>query len=135
MSNSNSGVARDYGKQLKHYFRKTINFNDLNIGTLDKVKVGRVPAGAIIDSCLVIVSTAFNTTTTNTLVIGTNTGSDNNIATTGDTNLASAKAFAVTTAQTLVVSADSDIFVQSAGTGGSAGKATIIIGYVPNNDQ
>lgn len=133
---STSGKARDYGVQLVHYLRKVVNYNDTNIATADKVKVGRLPAGAFITNALVRVDTVFNAASTNVLTVGTNSGSDNNIVASGDVNEASAQTFVCTTGNGLSITADTDVFAlyTQTGTAATTGKATIVIAYALNND-
>jgi hypothetical protein len=90
-----------------------------------------LPAGAMIVTQNVRVSTAFNAGTTNALNVGTTAGGTQLF-----TDAATAGARLPTIAS-LTFAADSDLFVQYAqtGTAATAGQADIVIGYVPNNDQ
>jgi len=133
---STSGKARDTGMQVTHFLRKTVNYNDTNIATADKVKVGTLPAGAFIVKALVRVDTVFNAASTNVLVVGTSGGSDADIVASGDVNEASAQTFVCTTGNGLSLTSDTDIFAKytQTGTPATTGKATIVIEYAPNSD-
>ena len=63
------GPARELHTQQVHYLRKRVNYNDASIGS--GVVMGTLPAGAMIVSQNVRVSTAFNAGTTNALNVGT----------------------------------------------------------------
>ncbi len=121
--------ARQFHTQQVHYLRRRVNFNDAGIGT--GTLVGTLPAGSMIVSQNVRVSTAFNAGTTNALNVGTTAGGTQLF-----TDAATAGARTPTIAN-LSFAADQDIFVQYAqtGTAASAGVADIVIGYVPNNDR
>jgi len=103
--------ARQFDWQATHYLRKAINWNDANIGTADKVKVGILPKLASIVGVWMEIVTPFNAGGTNVVTVGSNPGNDN----AGDTTL-----FA--------------LYTQS-GAAASQGQAIIIVEYVPNNDQ
>ncbi len=122
------GIARQLHTQQTHYIRKRVNYNDSAIGT--GVAFGTLPAGAMIVSQNVRVSTAFNAGTTNALNVGTAAGGTQLF-----TDAATAGARSPTIAN-LSFASDTDLFVQFAqtGTAASAGIADIVIGFVPNND-
>lgn len=123
-----AGPARELHTQQIHYIRKRVNYNDASIGT--GVVMGTLPAGAMIVSQNVRVSTAFNAGTTNALNVGTAAA-----GTQVFTDAATAGARSPTIAN-LSFAADQDIYVTYAQTGtvASAGVADIVIGYAPNND-
>ncbi|TXH45944.1 MAG: hypothetical protein E6Q97_30575 [Desulfurellales bacterium] len=122
------GISRQTHMQTVHYFRKRVNYNDVGIGT--GVIFGTLPAGAMLISQNVRVSTAFNAGTTNALNVGTTAGGTQLF-----TDAATAGARSPTIAN-LSFASDTDLFVQYAQTGGAAtaGVADIVIGYAPNND-
>jgi hypothetical protein len=123
-----AGPARQLHTQQVHYLRKRVNYNDTNIA--GGVVMGTLPAGAMIVSQNVRVSTAFNAGTTNALNVGTAAGGTQLF-----TDAATAGARSPTIAN-LSFAGDQDVFVQFAqtGTAASAGVADIVIGYAPNND-
>jgi hypothetical protein len=123
-----AGPARQLHTQQVHYLRKRVNYNDSAIGT--GVVMGTLPAGAMIVSQNVRVSTAFNAGTTNALNVGTAAA-----GTQVFTDAATAGARSPTIAN-LSFASDQDLYVTYAqtGTAATAGVADIVIGYVPNND-
>lgn len=122
------GIARLLHTQQVHYFRKRVNYNDAGIGT--GVVFGTMPAGGMIVTQNVRVSTAFNAATTNALNVGTTAGGTQLF-----TDAATAGARSPTIAN-LTFAADTDLYVQYAqtGTAATAGVADIVIGFAPNND-
>lgn len=130
--------ARQNTTQQTNYFRFAVNYNDANIST--GVKFGRLPSNAFVDAIKCHVTTAFNATSTNVLIVGTS-ASNGNIIAAGDLNEASANYQAMATAAGLGVAATSagevDLYAryQQTGTVASAGAAVCVITYQPNNDQ
>jgi len=133
---STSGKARDTGMQMTHFLRKRVNFNDTGIGTLNTVKVGTLPAGALITLMAARVNTVFNAVTTNVLTFGTDSATNANLAGAGDINEASATYQNITTGLGLAITADTDVFVRytQTGTAATTGQADIVILYIPNSD-
>jgi hypothetical protein len=129
--------ARQFDWQATHYLRKKVNYNDANIGAADKVKVGMLPAGAIIVGVYVRIETAFNAGTTNVLTVGTNAGADNNIVNAADVDETTVATTEVTRGLGLTIASDTTVYVlyTQTGTAATAGVATIIVEYIPNNDQ
>lgn len=127
-------TPRVYHTQQIHYLRKTVNYNDAGIA--GGVIIGTLPAGAQIVDIAVNVKTAFNAATTNNLLLGTS-AAGNQIATTTDTAAGTAGFKRVTTGGALTLAADTDVFVAytQTGTAASAGVATIVIAYAPDNDK
>lgn len=129
-------TARRNSVQMVHYLRFTVNYNDSGIAS----GVGKqvLPAGAIIIGTDVHVAAAFNAGTTNVLTVGTSgvfteivsaaalnegaTGLTQNIAPTG--------------VMLGPIASDTQVFVSytQTGTAASAGQATFVIKYIPNND-
>ena len=68
---SNPSTARVFHTQQTHYFKRRIIFSET--GTLT---IGVIPAGAVVLEAGVVVTTAFNAGTTNTLDIGTSADTD-----------------------------------------------------------
>lgn len=130
--------ARQNTTQQTNYYRFGVNYNDANIST--GVKFGRLPASAFVTAIKCHLSAAFNAGTTNVLTVGTTTSNGNVIAT-GDLNEASAQYQDLTTAAGLGIAATSggeaDLYAKytQSGTAASAGAATCVLEYVPNNDQ
>jgi hypothetical protein len=124
--------ARNSGEQQQHFFRVRLGIN--NVAAMSAgVKIGRLPARAIITAVAVHVNTAFNSVTTDTIVLGsTNGGTD--IAASQSLHAAG---FAAGTAVGMASTSEVDIWLKYASTGGaaSAGDATLILSYIPDNDQ
>lgn len=127
--------AREYREQEVHYLRKTVRFDDVGIAA--GVAFGAsLPAGALITSTLVLIETAFNAGTTNVLVVGTTAGGNDLVANAdAAAGVAGAKRPDTATVKGRLA-ADTPVFVSytSTGTAPSAGVATIVFAYVPNND-
>ena len=129
--------ARQYHQQMVHYIRKEVNYNDAGIAT--GIKIGTLPAGAIIIGTDVHVQTVFNAGTTNVLTVGGNSPSYNDIVASGDVNEAATgltKDISPTGSSLGVIAADRPVYAMytQTGTAATTGKAQIIIKYIPNND-
>ena len=129
---------RTFHTQQIHYLRKLVNFNDAGIAA--GVKMGTLPAGAVLVSSHVHVTTAFNAGTTNVLTVGTQatlTEIINNAASIPGT--AGVKLNIAPNAAPFLVdlAADNDVYVSytQTGTAASAGRAVITIEFAVNNDQ
>ena len=112
-----------------HYLRKTVNYND--VGISGGVLVGTLPAGAQITDVVVNVETAFNGTSP-VLTVGTNPTAYDNIAGAADINETSATGQRVNAGLSLEFAADTDVYVKYTVTGGTAGKAHVVIAYAGN---
>lgn len=132
---SSSGNARNEGTQSLHFIGIDVTYSTPNIGTSDKVKVGRVPAGSMLFPAQVRVTTAFNAATTNVLTVGTSGGSDADVVAAGDVDESTPGVTIVETGCSLTFSDDTDIYVKytQTGTAASTGAATVIIPYAPPN--
>jgi hypothetical protein len=126
-------TARQFSLQAVHYLRKKITYADDG----KTVDVGTIPAGALILKPLsgVMVATAFNGGTTNTLDIGPSTDSGTDL-------WATALALGTTTfvpideAVSNLVSVDTKVQAKVvSSSGATAGEGYIVIAYIPNNDQ
>lgn len=130
--------ARLLRTQQEHYYRFTVNYNDAGIASA--VKFGRLPSNAFISQIDCQVTTAFNAATTNVLTVGYNATPNGQIIASGDLNEASATYQNMTSAAGLGVAATSageiDLYAKYTQTGAAAtaGAATCVIHYVPDND-
>ncbi len=139
--------ARTYNMQMVHYYRATINFNDPVIGT--GVWYGSLPPNAYVLSMDAYVTTAFNAGTNNFVTVGATATTGNEFI--GNTDITSGTigvyhlttsnglGLKITSNTTYQTSINGEVplyakYVQS-GTAATAGQATIIIAYIPNNDQ
>lgn len=123
--------ARDAGTQQVHFIRKTLGVSDM--GKL--VKLGTIPAGALILKALsgVQVNTVFNSATTTVLDIGS--AADGDLYAT-DLDVKTAAAFVpLDEAVSMVVTADTELTAQLAetGTAATAGSAIVVIAFLPAN--
>lgn len=114
-----------------HSISRTINYNDAGIAA--GVQVGTLPAGAMVLTTHVLTDTAFNGTTSVALSVGqTLTGTDYINGT--DVRTAAARADTVAPiAKAGPLAADTPVYASVAfgGTTGSAGRATVIVDYIP----
>lgn len=123
--------ARSSGDQTINYLRAPITFA---VGYTGVVQVGTIPAGSIVLRSYVVVTTAFNAGSTNTMKIGS-VASDASFGTgialgtigviTGGTALA--------TATTMAPTADTAIVATSVSTGSAmtAGAGVVVVEYLP----
>lgn len=135
--------ALEYPMQLVHYLRKSIAYNTQGIGTDATVKVGTLPAGALVLFTLVKVTTAFNAATTNIIDVGTS-GNDDALVDGGATGNGDADVNATAAGATFVwrgadetFTADTPIYVTytQSGTAASAGAAQIIVAFVVGTEN
>lgn len=135
-TNTAGSVARLYQSQLVHYMRKEVDYNTAGVGSSDTVLVGTLPSGAEIVDCWVNVKTAFNAGSTNVLTAGTSSGSNADIVAAGDVDETATGVTQVTRGWGLAITADTKIYAKftETGTAATAGKARIMIAYIPDND-
>jgi len=132
-----SGRARDHGFQSLHYFRKRMRFNDVNFAA--GIKIGRMPARSFLMGIFWFKETAFNSSSSDTVQIGSTQGGSDILAatdvhSTGFTSHGSAAGLG--TAVTFIAN-EIDLWVKwNATTANTAttGDATVIILYCPDND-
>lgn len=124
--------ARRDPRQVTNTLKRVLNYNDLDAALA--WFANSLPMGAVITNVLVVVLTAFNAGTTNTLSVGQN-GGHNDIVATGDVNLAVTGSTLVTRGLGLaaVINATADvapraIYAQT-GAAATAGQALIVIEY------
>lgn len=135
MGNSAVAPRSNLTHQL-NYFRRSVAFNTFQIGTAGKVPLGTLPANAIVTSGFVKVTAAFNAVTTNVLTVGT-ADDDDAVMTASDideTDVDTTITFAVVGYQPAVATPLFVRYTQS-GTAATAGAATIILFFVPDNDR
>jgi deoxycytidylate deaminase len=126
-------TARQFHTQQTHYLRKSITYSDIG----STVSLGKVPIGAIVVDAYVVVSTGFNSGSTDILDIGTSDDTDG-FAT--DLDLQTAGKIA---ADELATSNDLGPYasetelkavVAATGTAASAGAAEVVVEFIPDND-
>jgi hypothetical protein len=123
--------ARAIGYQVVSYLRVAIDFS---IGNSGIVQVGTLPAGAIVLRAYVIVTTAFNASSTNTLKIGTvasdaSYGTGIALGTVGVITSGTALA----TASTACPAVDTSVIATSVSTvtPANAGAGYVVVEYLP----
>lgn len=135
-TNTAGTTARQDPRQVVNSIKRTLTYSDSDVA---QAPIGTLPNGnplpqnAFILDVVVEVVTAFNAATTNTLSIGTNTGSWNNIAQTADVNLAATGVTKVSRGwgRSLTNASDTSayaVYTQS-GTAATAGQAVIVITF------
>ena len=125
--------ARQLHTQQTHYFRANVAFN--SAGVAAGVQIGTLPAGAQIVDIVANVTVAFNAATTNVLAVGTTAGGAQIM--TGAESVAGTLGFKRgTTGGALMPAVDTPVFVTftQTGTAATAGLATVVVSFVPNND-
>lgn len=123
--------ARSSGDQTINYLRAPITFA---LGYTGVAQVGTLPAGCVVLRTYVVVKTAFNAGSTNTLKIGT-IASDASFGTgiaLGTAGVISGGS-ALATATTATPSADTAVVATSVSTGTAmtAGAAEVVVEYLP----
>ena len=130
-TNTAGTTARELAFQAVHYLRKRITWED----AATTVTIGTIPSGSVIIRGGVVVSTAFNGDTTNTLDIGT-VADPNGLATVlalGTIGVIVADEMATT--NDAYVTADTVINCAVVSTASaSAGVGDVWIEYIPDND-
>ena len=135
MSGIQGSTARRNTEQQVGYLRIKVNFNDAGIAA--GVKKQWLPQGAVIVGTDVVVSTAFNAVTTNTISVGTVGDTATNIVNAQTVAAAGITANLAPSAAALgPLAADKQVVVTYTQTGGAAtaGVATVVIKYVCDND-
>jgi len=136
-TNTQGRPARELPFQAVHYMRKTVNFNDTGITTGIAFK-NWLPSGARIVTTWVNIDVVFNAATTNVLTVGQNSSSYNDIVASGDVDETALGTTAVVKGGALgALAADTQVFIKytQTGTPATTGKATVVLQYVPGNDE
>ncbi len=125
--------ARQDPRNVSNTIRKTVNFNDVGIGTGVAIGPDALPQGAFILGVWVEIVTVFNAVTTNVLTVGTNAASYNNIVNAGDVNETATGVTQVTRGlgRSLAAAGDTQVFVMytQSGTAATTGQAVIVIEF------
>ena len=130
-TNTAGSSARQDPRNVLNTIEYTVNYN--TSGVSSGVKIGTLPAGAVITNTLVEVITAFNASTANALVVGTNASSYNNIAASGDVDETVAGVYLPTRGfgRSIAANADIDVYVMytQSGAAASAGQAKVVLAF------
>lgn len=118
--------AREYREQELHYVRKTVTFADTAF-----VMPASLPAGALITRTLVLIETAFSAGAG--LTVGTTAGGTDILAA-ADSAATTAGAKRPDTASVKGRLANDTVLYGAVTGAPSAGVATIVFEYAPNND-
>lgn len=131
-TNTTATQNRQDPRQVANTLKKTVNWNDPGLAAGIAFEE-YLPMGAFILRVFTEIVVGFNAGTTNVLNFGTNAGSFNNLATTGDTVSQTPGVKESTRGYGRSIAAASDVlpvvqFTQT-GTAATAGQAVIVIEY------
>lgn len=137
-TNTAGSTARYQYEQQVQYLRFDVTYSDSGISS--GVSKTTLPSGAIIIGTDALITTTFNAQTTNVLTVGTNGTTATNIVASGDVDETTAgltQNIKPTSAALGKISGDALVWTKftQTGTAATQGAATIIIKYVPGNDQ
>ena len=124
--------AVNYGRTMVHFLRKEISFGSTGAST--GLSMGTIPSGAVISDVVVNIETAFDAGTTNVLTVGNSSDDDAYLAA-GDVT-ETATGLTRYSGKGVVLSADTELLVQfvETGTAATAGKAQVIVEFIPDVD-
>lgn len=128
-------TARKYESQQTHYLVQSYDYDDITDESAETL--GVIPAGSLVINAGVIVETAFNSATSDTLDIGTS-ADGNGFATLLDLTTAGViQADELATSDDVVASSDTTITFEWNGTGTapSAGRIHVFVEYLVPNYQ
>ena len=142
---------RLFPDQQTHYWRFTVNFNSCTLPATAgqcSVKVGTLPYNAFVARGYMQVTTAFNSTTTDTLALGTASGGAQLVAATSTHAVAAGAALTIVAANLGIAATGNgiaqtgtlggfDIWATIAYTGATAataGQAIVVLEYFGSND-
>lgn len=138
-TNTAGDVGRYQYEQQIQYLRFDVTYSDAGIASA--VSKSTLPGGAIVIGTDILITTTFNAQTTNVLTAGTNGTTATNLVASGDVDETTAgltQNVKPTGAAVLKIVAGSGLvwtkFTQT-GTAATQGAATIIVKYIPSNDQ
>lgn len=128
--------ARQLHTQQTHYLRARVRFNSAGIAT--GIVMGQLPIGALIRSVTIAIETAFNAATTNVLTVGlsSETTTFDDLVAAASVNEGAVGITTVNNAAVQPLASVQNVVVQytQTGTAATAGVATILVEYAPDND-
>jgi len=127
-----SVARKPVGNQVA-YLRKTLNYNDTADSTISRYKMGVIPANSQIVYAVGAIKTAFSAAGTRVLTVGTNGTTANNILAAADITEETATAITKMTGGKLSFTTDTTVYAKltTAGTAAAAGKAELVVAFVP----
>lgn len=133
-TNTANTVARYTTDQKVHTMRKGVAFADLTSGTA--VTIGKLPSGAIIDDAYVVVTTAFDSGTSDLMDMGTSGDPNGFMSAVSVASVGKKSADDLATSDDLVLSADTDVSVTwtGAGAAATAGAFEAVVKFIVDND-
>lgn len=131
----NASRGRASHLQHTHYLRKSFDISTLGVQETGVCWVGTLPPGAIVLRAFLKVHTAFNSTASDVLDVGTEADPDAIIAA---ADLQAEGGFLSVTGMDMPMpTVGTPVYLRwtKGGTIATAGSATVIVEYSPNNDQ
>lgn len=127
--------ARQLPTQQVHYIRKDIAHDTPGMEVADTVVVGVLPPGAYVVDTVYTITEAWNSGTSNTLIVGT-ADDDDEFLTAIDAKATAGTSARVTTGLGYESSAGDVVYakITTVGAAPTAGEATIAIMYLADND-
>lgn len=122
--------------QHLHYLRRSFSYNTTSPDASGRYYMGTLPDGAILLQSLLKVHTAFNAGTTNTVSVGTLADDDAYADELDWDATAQEGQVSISAMDAAMISGATDVYAYLvlAGTAATAGSATVILFYIPNND-
>ena len=128
-------TAREYHTAQVHYVRKGVALADLTSGTA--VTIGTLPAGAVVTDAYAVVTTAFNSGTSDLLDMGTSGDPNGFMTAVSIASVGKKAADELATSDDLSLSAATDVSATWTGAGAAAttGAMELIVEFVVDNDK
>lgn len=128
------GNPRLLHTQQLHYYRKAYDWDDLTSGTAKVFCT--VPAGSIIVDAFALVTTAFDSVTSDLLDMGTSADPNGFMTAVSVATVGKKSADELATSDDLYVATDTDLSFTWTQSGGSTSAGSLIacVLYIPNND-
>lgn len=128
-------MARVLHTQQIHYYRKSYALADLTSGTA--TVVATLPAGSVLVDAFAVVTTAFNSATSDVLDMGTAADDNGFMSAVSIASVGKKSADDLATSDDIYVTADTSLVIKWTGSGTAATTGSLIAFflYIPNNDQ
>jgi len=127
-------MARQLHTQQVHYYRKAFALLDLPTGV--EVDIATLPAGSIIQDAYVVVTTAFNSSVSDLLDMGTNADPNGFMSAVSVASAGKKSADDLATSDDLYSANEVTVSLTrtESGTAATAGALIAVILFIPNND-